>query len=280
MAANGFLNSVTIVTIALSILIVGVFVLLLVNGGAVMDSWMQGIRMTAYLETGVSREEIPDNLERVLATKGVEEAVFVSREEGFEKLKAQMKDRSSLLDSLAENPLPDAFEISVKRTHRSAGQFKKIASEIEAMPSVAEVEYGRKWLERFTNVFQLFKLTGYAAGCLFFMAAVFFVANTIRLVLYSRREEIEIMRLVGATDNFIKIPFYIQSVVQCVIGGLIGLSALFAAYRLASVNVDPELLNVFEIRFLEPKTMAQIVAGTMLVGWMGCYVSLRQFLKF
>ncbi len=90
----------------------------------------------------------------------------------------------------------------------SSQSWKKVenlSGKIKSLPYVDDVEYGKKWLGRFTNIVSLFRLTGYGVGGLFFMAAVFIVANTIRLVLYSRREEIEIMRLIGASDSFIKI---------------------------------------------------------------------------
>jgi cell division transport system permease protein len=123
-------------------------------------------------------------------------------------------------------------------------------------------------------------LAGYALGTLFFMAAVFFVANTIRLVLYSRRDEVEIMRLVGAEDGFIKTPFYIEAVIQGALGGLIGLGALFIIFLLIQTNVNQGLVvGTFQIRFLSFKLLVSIMGAGMLVGWMGCFVSLKQFLK-
>ncbi|MDM8548745.1 FtsX-like permease family protein, partial [Desulfobacterales bacterium HSG2] len=154
-----------------------------------------------------------------------------------------------------------------------------------------EVEYGQKWLGRFIHIFSLFRLTGYALGCLFFMATVFFVANTIRLVLYSRQEEIEIMRLVGASESFVKDPFYIQSLIQGALGGFIGLGVLFVTFnfiignweigswKLGSVSNFQFPISDFNPRFLPPDISVGIFLGSMFVGWLGCYLSLKQFLK-
>ena len=133
---------------------------------------------------------------------------------------------------------------------------------------------------RFMSIINLFRLTGYAMGGLFFLAAVFIVANTIRLVLYSRREEVEIMRLVGATDGFIKAPFYIEGLIQGVLGGMIGLTVLFVIFILVSLNVEQGLTaGLFTIRFLSPGAFCGILVCSMFVGWLGCYLSLKQFLR-
>ncbi|MCK4619422.1 MAG: ABC transporter permease, partial [Desulfobacterales bacterium] len=205
---------------------------------------------------------------------------FISKEEAFKRLKEQMKRQSSILMDLNENPLPDAFEISMIASSQSGEKVEEIATKIESLPSIEDVEYGQKWLERFTNIFDLFRLAGYAMGGIFFMAAVFIVANTIRLVIYTRREEIEIMRLVGASEKFIRGPFYIESIIQGTLGGIIGIAVLFITFKLISSNVEHsfkyELLN---IKFLSPEFYCGIILCSMFVGWLGCYISLKQFLK-
>jgi len=142
------------------------------------------------------------------------------------------------------------------------------------------VEYGQRWLGQFSNVVNLFRLAGYTLAGLFFMAALFIVANTSRLILYSRREEIEVMRLVGATDGFIKAPFYIQGIIQGALGGLGGLAALLLAFLFVSSNIGYGLTTyISHIRFLSPLLSIAIVFSSMFVGWLGCYLSLKQFLK-
>lgn len=112
------------------------------------------------------------------------------------------------------------------------------------------------------------------------MAVVFIVSNTIRLVLYSRRDEVAIMRLVGATDRFIKVPFYIEGIIQGALGGIIGLIALFVAFMFISYNVELDLSFGFStIRFLPLKVFCGIILCSIFVGWIGCYLSLKQFLK-
>ena len=128
--------------------------------------------------------------------------------------------------------------------------------------------------------FNLLKLTGIALGGLFFMITVFIIANTIRLALYSRREEVEIMRLVGAADNYIKLPFYFQGIMQGAIGGCLGLGLVFASYLFLVSNLDqgPASLMI-SVRFFPVTISGAIIFSSATVGWLGCYLSLKQFLR-
>ncbi|MBU4415234.1 MAG: permease-like cell division protein FtsX [Proteobacteria bacterium] len=277
---NGFLSATTIITIALSILIVSSFALFFTNANDIMNYWGKGVRIMAYLKPDTSQKNFPDIKREIQGIYGVQDVNFISKEEAFKRLKEQMKRQSSILMNLNENPLPDAFEIRMTASSQGGEKVEEIATKIESLPSIEDVEYGQKWLERFTNIFDLFRLAGYAMGGIFFMAAVFIVANTIRLVIYTRREEIEIMRLVGASERFIKGPFYIEGIIQGTLGGIIGIAALFITFKLISSNVELsfkyELLN---IRFLSPEFYCGIILCGMFVGWLGCYISLKQFLK-
>jgi cell division transport system permease protein len=277
---NRFLNAVTVITIALSILIVSVFALFFINTNDLINHWKKGIRIMVYLKTNTSEAKIPDIKKKFEEMYGVSEAVFISKEEALEHLKRQIKRQISLLEELKENPLPDAFEVRMIPSSQSWEKIETLSDKIGSLPYVDDVEYGKRWLGRFTNIVNLFRLTGYGIGALFFMAAVFFVANTIRLVLYSRREEIEIMRLIGAADSFIKTPFYIQSLIQGTLGGFVGLGILFVAFIIIASNVEHGFLpGSFQIRFLPPAAFISIVISSMFVGWLGCYLSLKQFLR-
>ena len=280
MLDHRFLNAVTIVTIAIAILIASSFALFFINANVIVNSWKRGIRIMVYLKPNSSEMKIGDIKSKIEGMSGVDKVRFISKKEALERLKSQMKRQSSLLDDLQDNPLPDAFEVRLTDDFQNKDKVETLAARLESLSPVGEVEYGQVWLGRFTNILNLFRLTGYAMGALFFVATVLIVANTIRLVLYSRREEIEIMRLVGATDGFIRAPFYIEGVIQGALGGIIGLAALFILYIFILSNVDKGLTSsLFALRFLSWEAFLGILICSMFVGWMGCFLSLKQFLK-
>jgi cell division transport system permease protein len=185
-----FLNAVTIVTIAIAILIASSFALFFVNANAIVNSWKKGIRIMVYLKPNSSEIKLVDIKSKIESMKGVKNVRFISKKEALERLKNQMKRQSSLLDGLQENPLPDAFEVQLTDDFQNQNKVETLAAGLESLSQVDEVEYGQVWLGRFTNILNLFRLTGYTMGALFFVATVLIVANTIRLVIYSRREEV------------------------------------------------------------------------------------------
>jgi cell division transport system permease protein len=274
------LNAVTIITIALSVLIVSAFGLLFINVEDVVRSWEKGVRMMVYLKPDTSEAMRKDIEGKILQLPGVLEIRFTSKDEALETLKSQMIHQKSLLEGLRGNPLPDALEIRLTSISEKDRDLESMATQIQAIPGIEEVEYGRQWIGKVLYFFQLFRLAGLAMGGLFLMATVSIVANTIRLLLYSRQMEIEIMRLVGATDRFIKAPFYIEGLIQGFIGALVGLSVLASVYFFISSNMLQGFSAVFfTMRFFSSGTLLAVVACSMLVGWIGCFLSLKQFLK-
>jgi len=278
--SNRFLNSVTIVTIGLSILIVSSFALFFINTNALLDSWRKGIRVLVYLEPQATEAKRLDLRYQVQQLENVQEIHFISKATALKRLKEQMRRHSSLLENLQKNPLPDAFEVRIIDVTRDLEKVAVLAEKIKSLPQVEEVEYGQHWIAKFSHIINIFKFIGYAMGGLFFTAALFIIANTIRLVLYSRKEEIEIMRLVGSNDRFIKAPFYIEGLILSALGGFVGLAALFAVYQFVLSKFHSSLsLGLIEIKFLSVGQFFLFVGGSMLVGWIGCYLSLKQFLK-
>jgi cell division transport system permease protein len=277
---NRFLNAVTIITIALSVLIVSSFGLFFFNAQELFDAWEKGVRIMVYLEPGTTEAQRLDTRYRLQTIAGIQNIRFVSKTDAMNLMKTRMQRQASLLDNLRENPLPDAFEVTMATEANSPEKVEFLAQRIESLPSVSGVEYGQQWIERFANFFNLFKLAGYGMGTLFFMATVFIAANTIRLVLYSRREEIHIMRLVGATDRFIKIPFYLQGILQGLSGGLIGVGVLYAAFSAVGSQFEQTLAaEMVAIRFFSPGVCVAIVTCGMLTGLLGSFFSLKQFTR-
>ena len=277
---NRFLNVVTIITISLAILIASAFILFFVNTSEIINSWQRGLRIMAYLKPDIHNADLTNLEHTIQSLDGVHTLEFISKQEALDRLKAQLKHQSFLFEDLSENPLPDSFEIRMTASTGSWQKIESLAAQIESLALIEEVEYGRRWIGRFVRIISLFRLAGYAMGALFFIATVFIVANTIRLVIYSRREEVEIMRLVGATDSFIKMPFYIEGLIQGGLGAFIGLVMLFISFFFISANIEQGVSpGLFRPQFLSPTTICGILLGSMLVGWLGCYISLKQFLR-
>jgi len=277
---NRFLNTVTVITIALSVLIVSSFALFFTNANELLDTWKKGIRALVYLDPSANEANRLDLKYNIQQLEGVSEARFISRKDALDQMRVQMGRQASLLEGLESNPLPDAFEVRLKPESQTMADIERLSRAIEALPHIDKVEYGQQWIGKFTSIINVFKFVGYAMGGLFLVATLFIVANTVRLVLYSRQEEIAIMRLVGATDRFIKFPFYIQGLALGGVGGMIGMSGLYIAFYFISQKFHNSLsAELLDMHFLNLEIIAAIVAGSMLVGWVGCFVSLKQFLK-
>ncbi len=277
---NRLLNAVTISTIALSILIVSAAFLFFLNTTDMLEAWRRGIRIMVYLESDLDKAQRHAIETRIRKLYGVQAARFIPKETALEQLRAQMQRQSAILDGLDQNPPPDAFEVQMIPTASTWEKAEELARSLEAVAGVSDVEYGQRWVERFVTLFNLFRLTSYAMGGLFFIASVFIVGNTVRLILYSRRQEVEIMRLVGATERFILAPFYFQSMIQGALGGVCGLVALFIMFMLIQSKIQSvSVTGLVNLRFLSPGLLLTVVTASTLVGWLGCHLSLKQYLK-
>lgn len=275
-----FLHGVCIATIALSIFIISAFTLFFINAGGIMNTWQKGIRIIAYLEPGVKQSRRNAMIKRIKSFDGVEDVVFIPRQKAFAWLKKEIGRQSSLLEGLEENPLPDSLEIKISRSALNVKDIEYLASRLRAFNAVNSVEYARKWLARFKGVYDLFRITGIILVTMVFIAIMFIVANTIRLILFSRKEEIEITRIIGADEEFIRNPFYIEAALLGLLGGITGIALLFISFALSIPTISPSgILPFFTIRFIPPATGIAIVISSMLVSWMGCYFSIRRFLN-
>ena len=275
-----FLNLITVITIALSVLIVSSFTLFIVNISGMMDSWHEGIKILVYLEKDTASKQRSRLQAKIQNLGEVQSVTFISKADGLSALKTQMKHQTALFDDLKENPLPDTFEVRLNTTVADPDAIEALATRLESFKGVDQVAYGQKWIDRFRDFINLFRVAGYAMCGLFTLAAIFIVANTVRLILYTRKEEIAIMRLVGATDRFIKVPLYIEGLAQGAVGGLLGVAVLLAVYTYLAANIDADILSgALTLNFLPAWIISAIVVTSMGVGWLGSFLSVQQSLK-
>lgn len=223
--------AVAVLTIALCLLLVGSFSLLLTNMERILDRFGEEFRVTAYLEDGLSGTELAALGERAGSAPGVERVVIVTKEQALERFRASAVGRAALVDGLDENPLPASLEIVLAPEHRSAAGLDRLAAALDGAPGIAELGYGADWVAGYARAVALVRNLALAIGGVLLLATLVIVTNTIRLALYARREEVEILRLVGASRTFVAVPYLLEGLVQGVIGGGLGVALLWLSFH-------------------------------------------------
>jgi cell division transport system permease protein len=277
--ATPMLHTITILTISLTFLVTSAFGLFFTNINRVFYTWKQGIRIMAYVSSSIENVNADIIQNQIKALYGVCEVEYISSDDALTFMKNEMQ-QSEILSHLKENPLPSSFMIHVKPTTNTWETIERIAMKIKMMPEISEVEYGKGWLEKISSFMTFFRITCIAIGVLLVVTTLFVISNTIRLVFYARRDEIYVMRLVGATRWFIRIPFYFEAIIQGFLGGIIGLSMLYALfYYLTIYNFPAWTTDLFHPHFFSFHIIGGLILMSMGIGWAGCYISLKQFIK-
>ena len=270
-------NLIAVGTITLSFLIFSVFFLIYKNMNSFLNVWEKRIQIIAYVDDGLSDHRIEEIRERITNLAQVEDIGFVSREAAMAILKKHLRDQDRLLEGLRSDALPASFEIQVKRAYRKPVEIRHMISTIKTIDGISDIQYGQQWIDRFSALMELYRLSALLLGLLLAAAIAFIVSNAIRLSIYSRREELEVMKLVGATPGFIKIPFYIEGSLQGVIGSAVSLVILLGLYLffLSELTHRLRLYGLFiDIRFFEPAVVFLIIVGGGLLGFVGSFLSL------
>jgi cell division transport system permease protein len=269
-------NAVSVGTIAVSLFVLGAFLTVAGNLGDVVNRWTEKIQIIVYLEDGIE-DRVRASLEnRLREDPGVESIDSVSRDEALERFKALFRDLSSLPDDLGENPFPASLEVNLRPTHQSPAEVQRLAGDFAEVPGVQEIQYDLLWIERLATGVRLLRGVGAFLGGILVLAGIFTISNVIRLTVYAREDELDIMRLVGATRAYVKGPFVVEGMIQGGLGGLVAAGLLWATLRwLASDLSSSEMLG--RAAFTLPSSIAgALVVGGMVVGVVGSLVSLRR----
>jgi cell division transport system permease protein len=241
------------------------------------------VEVTVYLEPDLLDPDIARVRDAMEQLSGGGMVVLVPPDMALGRLTRELGDLGEALAHLPENPLPPSLELEVPPVRRSPEELQELAKELRALPGVTGVDYGEEAVQRLSSIAQALRYGGLVALVVVLLTTVVIVSATLQLAIYSRREEIEIQKLVGATDHFVKAPFLIEGVLQGLLGALMALGALAAFERL----VGPGLATLFAF-LLGPATATPLldarlgtellVAGCAL-GLGGSFIAVGRFLK-
>jgi cell division transport system permease protein len=266
-------------TIALALSVLGGFLLVTLNLERLASEWSRAAEMSVYLADGVSAEERAAIEERLAPGSVVAEREYVSKSDALERFRQTFGDMASAIGGLEGNPLPASYEVRVRATGEARAGVDGLADELRRMPGVADVRYDQEWLTRLLAAVDIVRGVGLLLGAVLTIAAALTVANVVRLALYARRDELEIMHLVGAPEVFVRGPFVVEGLLQGGAGALVALAALaigFWAVRARYLEPLASAVNLSGMRFLPIELCLLLVVGGMAVGCLGGMVAAWQ----
>ncbi len=277
-----FVHFIAVTTIAIALFTAG-----LARGGsrmleALMTSFGGEVELTAYLAPGTS-EEAASQLAATLAKRTGGAAVVISPDLALQRLTEQLGDLGSALEGLRENPLPASVEVKIPAEARAAGNLKEIAGKTRQLEMVTGVDYGEEAVERLSAIAEALRYGGLLAFAIVVITTIVIVSATLQLAIYSRREEIEIQKLVGATDRFVKVPFLIEGLLQGLLGAGVALGALMAF----SIFTGPHLAALFAFlagsaidhRLVDGRLVLELLGVGCTLGLAGSFVAVGRFLR-
>ena len=232
-------HALTSGTMAMTLFVFGGFLLLQENIHRLFRGWSQQLQIFAYLEDGLKPSELKSVQKRVLDYPEVDGIRFVSRKEAWESFRRDLGAQSGVLEGLDAGLLPSSLEITVKKQYRQRPQVEDLANRLKGVKGIGVVEYPQEWIEKLSLLLLAVQWAKWIFGGFLFAASLLIVGSTVKLAIISRKDEIEIMQLVGASEGMIKAPFVIEGMIQGVVAAscsllLLWLLLIFLSARLPS----------------------------------------------
>ena len=276
---NLYLNTVAVGVITAALLLLGVFLTVQHNLGSMVDGWSKDVHLSAYFHADVPESRRFDLRERIAQDGRVAEIRYVSEAEAQEWLTGRVEGLDDILAELGSGALPASLEIALAPEVATPAEIASFAGSLEGA-DFATIDYGGEWVERFNAFLSLLQLLGAVLGALIVVAAIFLVMNTVNLVVYSRRDELEVQRLVGATDATITAPFLIEGGLQGLLSGALALLGLALVQRLvvSRLRAALELEVAGELASLPPELQGALVLAGLVLGVAAAWIAVARFL--
>ncbi|MET3697617.1 cell division transport system permease protein [Bacillus oleivorans] len=277
---NSWMTFASVSAVTVTLLLVGVFFLIMMNLNSVATSLEEDVEIHVYIDLTADQAAVEQLGEQIKALNGVEEVTFSSKDQELAVFAESMGDEGELFALWQqENPLHDKYIVKATDPRNT----QAVANQIKVMQSVNETEYGAGKIENLFNILEMGRNVGLVliVGLLF--TAMFLISNTIKITILARSKEIEIMRLVGATNGFIRWPFFLEGMWLGVLGSFVPITIIAILYKKVYDYLAPQLESTF-IRILDYTPFIYQLSGVLillgaLIGIWGSTMSIRKFLK-
>jgi cell division transport system permease protein len=263
-------SALAIITIATGIFVLGVFLVANANFQRVIDRWSESAELSVYLHDGVTAEQLARIDEMAAASGLAARREYVSKAQALARFQTDFPDLAATAGALGDNPFPASFELQLRPDVREAtGAVDGLVAALSALAGVSDVRYDRQWLTRLNSVVRGGRLVALGIVAMLVLAAAMTVGNVVRMTAAARRDEIEIMQLVGAPFAYVRGPFVAEGILQGGLGAVLALAALTGTFYLVRARFGP-------LTFLPVPMAAVLLAGGMLLGCVAGYVVARR----
>lgn len=277
--ANSLVNLLAVGTISMAMLIVGFFLIVFLNLHVTVNALGDRLEMSVYLKEGLTEPEKNFIQHRIKGEPGVKKVDYLSKDEALLLFKKELKGQEALIQGLDENPLPDSYEITIDRGHADMEQLEAMAGKFSGYRGVEDVSYGKEGARVLESFYKVVTYGGMALAVLLGVTVVFIIYNSVRLALYSRGQEIELMQWIGATRAFIQGPFLIEGMMLAMLGSALAVGILAGVYYALPQEVVLFLSQPHGLGFLPLSVVAAMIGGGGLLGLAGGLVSVSRVLE-
>lgn len=266
------LSVLSITTIAFALFVASLVGLVALNLRAALADVAERVEVVAYVMRGTPVEVVTTAMGDIASFPEVAEVAYVTEEQALARARTQLSEFRDVFDDLSVNPLPASLEIRLKPGFRDSGHVQEVADRVRGFRFIDDVRYGREWVAKLDRLRSIAGAVGLLVGGAFAAASIIIIGTTIRMTVLQRAREISIMRLVGATNGFIRLPFLLEGALKGALGGVVAVLLSYAAY----VIVSRLLLRG---RFFSAGEAALIVVVGTALGLLASAVSVTRHLR-
>jgi cell division transport system permease protein len=270
------LSALSVTTIAFSLFTLGLFGLVAINLRQALRGLEERVEIVAFVLRGTPAETITLASQDIAAFPEVKDVAFVTEEQALARARQELVEFRDAYRDLQVNPLPASIEVRLKEGYRDAATVERVAQRLRGFGFVEDVRFGRDWVRKLDHLRNITGLVGLVIGLAFAAVAVVIIGVTIRLTLMQRAREISVMRLVGATNWFIRGPFLLEGALKGILGGLLSLLLCYAGYLLFRDSSGGTFAGLV---FFRPEQMLLILVFGFMLGLGGSLVSVGRHLR-